>query len=197
MLSLFTYPVITAILEPIILKVRLQKSSVAFGVLALIGVALLAPEMNLKNDYTLGILIGIASAFCYSIRNILLKKRIGDQSGITLMFYQVLFVSLLLSPVVFLFDFPPQQILVDWKAILFLGFITTATGHTLFVLSFKHFTISTVSVISSLTPLIGTFLGFLLLNEVPSGRTYIGGGLIFLTVVAESVKEVRQKRGTG
>ncbi|MEQ8582148.1 MAG: DMT family transporter [Marinoscillum sp.] len=194
MLSLFTYPVITAFLEPLILKTRFQKSSLAFGMLAFVGVALLAPELSFENDYTLGIAIGIFSALTYSIRNILMKKRVAEQSGITLMFYQLLFITLLIWPGLFLFEFEPAQVSINWEALLILGLFTTAAGHTLLVLSFKHFTVSTVSVISALTPLLGTFLGYLVLHEIPAGRTYIGGSLIFLTVVAESLKSIFQNR---
>jgi len=194
MLSLFTYPVITAFLEPFMLKIPFQKSSLALGILAFVGVALLAPELSFENEHTLGIAIGVFSALCYSIRNILMKKRVAQQSGITLMFYQLLFISLFLWPVLFGFEFEPAQLSTDWEALLILGLFTTATGHTLLVLSFKHFTVSTVSVISALTPLLGTLLGFLVLNEVPAGRTYIGGSLIFLTVVTESLKSIFQKR---
>ncbi|VXD19814.1 DMT family transporter [Marinoscillum sp. 108] len=194
MLSLFTYPVITAFLEPVMLKIPFQKSSLALGILAFVGVALLAPELSFENEHTLGIAIGVFSALCYSIRNILMKKRVAQQSGITLMFYQLLFISLFLWPVLFGFEFEPAQLSTDWEALLILGLFTTATGHTLLVLSFKHFTVSTVSVISALTPLLGILLGFLVLNEIPAGRTYIGGSLIFLTVVTESLKSIFQKR---
>jgi len=176
------------------LKIPFQKSSLALGILAFVGVALLAPELSFENEHTLGIAIGVFSALCYSIRNILMKKRVAQQSGITLMFYQLLFISLFLWPVLFGFEFEPAQLSTDWEALLILGLFTTATGHTLLVLSFKHFTVSTVSVISALTPLLGILLGFLVLNEIPAGRTYIGGSLIFLTVVTESLKSIFQKR---
>ncbi|MEP4533415.1 MAG: DMT family transporter [Cyclobacteriaceae bacterium] len=194
MLSLFTYPVITAFLEPIMLKTRFDKVSIVFGLLALVGVALLAPELSLSNDFTVGILIGVGSALVYSIRNIMMKTQVSGQSGVTLMFYQLLIIDIALLPVVFMFDIDlGAGVLSNWKPYLVLGLLTTAAGHTLFVLSFKNFSITTVSIISAITPLMGTLLGFMVLGEIPSGRTYIGGLLIFLTVIAESVKSVRSR----
>lgn len=193
MLSLFTYPVMTALLEPLILQTRFRYSHLGLAIIAFAGVALLIPELTLKNDYTLGIVVGVFSALFYSIRNILLKKNISEHSGITLMFYQLLTLTILLVPVLFLFDFDMKQgIIANWHVLLLLGLFTTALGHTLFVLSFKHFSISTVSIISSLTPLLGAFLGYIFLDEVPAGRTLIGGLLIFLTVIAESLKSARE-----
>lgn len=194
MLSLFTYPVITAFLEPIMLKTRFDKVSIVFGLLALVGVAFLAPELSLSNDFTVGILIGVGSALVYSVRNIMMKTQVSGQSGVTLMFYQLLIIDIALLPVMFMFDIDlGAGVLGNWKPYLVLGLLTTATGHTLFVLSFKNFSITTVSIISALTPLLGALLGFIVLGEIPSGRTYIGGVLIFLTVVAESVKSVRSR----
>ena len=44
MLSLFTYPVITALLEPLILKTKFQKHHLILGFIVLIGVYFLAPD---------------------------------------------------------------------------------------------------------------------------------------------------------
>lgn len=192
MLALFTYPVMTALLEPIILKTPFQRMSIVLAIVAFAGVAMLVPELSFENNFTLGIALGIVSALFYSLRNIMLKKKVSNQSGITLMFYQLLIITLTLWPVLFL---ETQNIFIgiqqNLTAILILSLFTTATGHTLFVLSFKNFSISTVSIISSLTPLIGIFLGYLFLDEVPAGKTLIGGLLIFITVVAESIHSVR------
>lgn len=194
MLSLFTYPVITTFLEPLILKTHFQKSSLVLGIIGFAGLIFLVPELNLENDHTLGVVMGICSAVFYSLRNILSKKQVSEQSGIALMFYQLLIISVLLSPILLWseLDFT-VSISNNWIPFMILGLTTTAAGHTLFVLSFRHFSISTVSIISALTPLMGTFIGFLVLSEVPSGRTYIGGLLILATVIIESVRSIKNQ----
>lgn len=193
MLSLFTYPLMTTLLEPIILKTPFERSNLLLALVALVGVAFLVPELSFSNEYTLGVSMGLVSALFYSLRNILLKKNISEHSGITLMYYQLVVLSLLLWPVIFIFDLTwSDELFADWEAILMLGLFTTALGHTLFVLSFRHFTISTVSIMSSFTPLMGTAVGYILLDEVPAGKTMIGGGLICLTVLYESIRSVRK-----
>ncbi|MFY0605118.1 MAG: EamA family transporter [Cyclobacteriaceae bacterium] len=193
MLSLFTYPVITVLLEPLILKVKFQKMSVFLGCFAFVGIAFLIPELSLENEHSLGIAVGVVSAFFYSIRNILLKKQVADQSGITIMFHQLVINSVLLIPFLFLIELPTMDVVIgQWKPLLLLALFTTAAGHTLLVLSFRYFSISTASVLTSLVPLVGIFLGFLFLSEVPGGKTYIGGGMILLTVIVESVLSARR-----
>ena len=186
MLSLFTYPVITALLEPLFFKTTLNKMHILLGIIALIGIYFLAPEFNLESNITKGVLFGLLSSVFYAIRNIMMKQKVAQYQGSMLMFYQMLIVSLVLWPVLFLFEVQPTS--GDWMAIIALALFTTAVGHTLFVKSFKNFSIGTASIMSSVQPVYGVFFGLFFLNEIPSQNTLIGGFLILLTVVIESVQ---------
>ncbi len=186
MLSLFTYPVITALLEPLFFKTKLNKTHVLLGLIALVGIYFLAPEFNLENNLTKGVLSGLLSSVFYALRNIMMKQKIAQYSGSMLMFYQLVIVSLVLWPVLFIFEAKPTS--EDWMALVTLALFTTAIGHTLFVMSFKNFSISTASIMSSIQPVYGVFFGLFLLHEIPSENTLIGGLLILSTVVIESVQ---------
>lgn len=185
MLSIFTYPVITALLEPLFFKIKLNPKHIALGFLVLVGIYFLTPELNIENDYTKGILMGVISAVFYSLRNLLLKKRIAKYDGSMLMFYQMLAILVVLWPAFFMFKAVPS--INEWQAILFLALFTTAIGHTLFVRSFRNFSISSASIMSSVQPVYGILLGMFFLSEIPSYTTIIGGVLILTTVIIESV----------
>jgi len=185
MLSLFTYPVITAVLEPLFFKTNLNVKHVLLGIIVLIGIYFLSPEFNLENNHTKGVLFGLISSVFYSIRNILMKKKVVNYHGSILMFYQMVIVMLVLWPVLFIFEVTPT--INDWQALFVLALVTTAIGHTLFVMSFKNFSISTASIMSSIQPIYGILFGLFLLNEIPSENTLIGGFLILTTVVIESI----------
>ena len=189
MLSLFTYPVMTTLLEPLMLKTRFLWSNLLLAIIVLVGIFFMAPAFTLENDITLGLVIGLFSAFLYSIRNLLLKKNIVQYSGVTLMFYQLAINAVLLVPVVFIFDV--EKVLPQLPSLATLALLTTAIGHTLFVMSFKKFSITAVSIMSSLQPLMGIGIAYLFLGETPAYKTMIGGGLILVTVVIESVRTVR------
>ncbi|MCV9389326.1 DMT family transporter [Reichenbachiella ulvae] len=194
MLSLFTYPVITALLEPLMLGYKHQWTDVLIALFAFSGVFFLVPEYSLGNQVTIGIACGVVSALCYSLRNILMKKNVGEHSGVTLMFYQLSVLSLVLFPVMYMGDFGSNWdgVLDSWKSLLLLGVLTTATGHTLFVLSFRYFSITAISIISSLTPLFGIVLGIIFLSEIPQGRVLIGGAIILATVIIESIRSAKK-----
>lgn len=104
MLSIFTFPVITALLEPLFIKTKLNIIHIFLGIVVLIGIYILAPDFNFESSQVKGILLGIFSAFCYALRNLMLKQHVTLYSGTTLMFYQIFILSVLLLPVMFTMD---------------------------------------------------------------------------------------------
>lgn len=190
MISLFTYPILTAFLEPLLLKTKLQKEHLLLGLLVLFGIYFLVPSFDIENKYTLAVIIGIFSALCYALRNILLKTKVASYNGSMLMCYQMGVVGLLLSPVFFTVEM--ESILQQWQGIAALALITTAIGHTLFLNSFKHFSITTVSILSSVQPVFGILIGAFLLSEIPTLNTLIGGTLILSSVIIESIRSSKR-----
>lgn len=185
MLSLFTYPIITALLEPLFFNSRLNKNHLILSGLVIVGIYFLTPEMNFENQDTKGIILGIISAFLFALRNILTKRNLSHYKASKVMFYQMLAVAIFTTPVLFGESLPSTN---EWGKLVFLGLFTTAIGHTIFVNSFKNFSISTVSIISSMSPIYGIILGIIFLQEIPVKTTIIGGLLILITVIIESIQ---------
>ncbi|MDA9016307.1 DMT family transporter [Flavobacteriaceae bacterium] len=183
MLSLFTYPMITLLLEPFFFDVRYQKRHLLLGIMILTGVYFLATSFELDNTVTQGVLMGMLSSFCYALRNILMKQKIETVDGSVLMLYQMGVTVLILLPALYYFE--PTSYVKDLPYLLLLGIVTTAIGHTLFLSSFKKFSVGTVSIMSGIQPIYGILLGIVFLSEIPSSRSIIGGILIILTVLIE------------
>lgn len=191
MLSLYTFPIITSLLEPLFLKSKWDIIHFILGGMVLCGIYILSPEINLESQYFQGILLGILSAVCYSIRILILKRDVAHYNGIMLMLYQVFVLSVVLAPVLLFMD--TSGISTQYPYVFLLGVLTTAIGHTLFVKSLKYFSASTASIITSVLPVYGIVLAYFFLNEVPEFNTYIGGLLIVSTVVIESIRSSRSK----
>lgn len=186
MLSMYTFPVITAFLEPLFTKQKLNLIHIFLGVLVLTGMYILVPEFSLENSHLQGVLFGILSAFCYSLRNLILKKHVKTYNSSMLMLHQMIVITVLLTPVLFFSDFSNVQ--SQLPLLMLVAILTTAIGHTMMVNSFKHFSISTASIISSVQPIFGIIIAFLFVNEIPHFNTIIGGSLILLTVIIESIR---------
>jgi len=186
MLSLFTFPVITALLEPLFIKVKFNPVHIFLGFIVLVGIYILVPDFDLNGSQTKGVLLGVLSALFYSLRLLLLKQHVDKYNGSMLMFYQIIILSVVLLPV--LFTMETSGIKTQFPFVLLLALLTTAIGHTLFLQSLKYFTASTASIISSIQPIFGIILAYFFLNEIPTWNTFWGGFLILSTVVIESIR---------
>ncbi|MGC6429906.1 MAG: DMT family transporter [Jejuia sp.] len=186
MLSLFTFPAITSILEPILTKTKFNVVHLLLAILVMLGIYILAPEFNIENSDFQGVVWGIISAVLFSLRNIILKKGTTGYNGVMVMLYQLLIVTILLIPVLFLFD--TSNIKTQYPYVIMLALLATAVGHSLLIKSFKHFSTSTASIILSTQPIFGIILAYIFLNEIPTSNTFIGGTLIISTVIIESIR---------
>ena len=186
MLTLFTYPLMTSILEPVLLKDRMVKRHLPLTLITLVGIYFLVPNFDMSDDLTIGVLFGLLAALSYAIRNILIRKHIEVISGSLSMAYQLLGLSIVLGPLLFFYPLEQDQYFLENTIELFiLGFVTTAVGHTLFVRSFKYFSVTTVSIMSNLTPILGIGWGMIFLSERPNKDIYIGGSVILLVTLVE------------
>ena len=186
MLSMFTFPVITALLEPFFTKSKLNPIHIILALMVLLGIYILAPDFNFQSSHLRGICFGVFSAFCYALRNLILKRHVHKYNGTALMMQQVFIVSIALLPVMFTMDTSNMQTQLPY--LLILGLVTTAIGHSLFIGSLKYFSVSTASIIGSAQPICGIIIAFIFLNEIPTWNTFFGGSLILITVVIESIR---------
>ena len=192
MLSLFVYPILTALIEPLFLDTKFDPIYIVLGVMVLFGIYILAPEFNLESAHVKGALFGLLSALFYSIRNIISKQMVSRYNSTSIMFYQITIISVVLLPVLWLQD--SSNIETQYPYIIILGVITTAVGHTMLVNSLKHFTVSTASIISSVQPILGIIIAFIFLREIPTWNTFFGGTVILLTVVIESLRSQKKNK---
>ena len=95
MLSLFTFPVITALLEPLFIKSKLDYMHIILGLMVLLGIYILAPEFNIESSQVQGILLGILSAICYALRTLIIKQHVSNYNASMLMFYQMVLCVLM------------------------------------------------------------------------------------------------------
>ncbi|ARV09891.1 EamA family transporter [Winogradskyella sp. PC-19] len=190
MLSIFTFPVIIALLEPLFSKSKLDPIHIVLGLMVLTGIYILAPEFNLESSQLQGVLFGVLSAFCYALRILILKGEVKKYNSTMLMFYQVAIIAILLVPILFFES--TVNIKTQYPYVIILALLTTAIGHTMFVNSLKYFKASTASIIGSLQPIFGIIIAFLFLNEIPTLNTFFGGSLILATVIIESIRSKKK-----
>jgi drug/metabolite transporter (DMT)-like permease len=184
MIALFTFPVITVLLEPFFEKIRLVWQDLLSAIVVLLGICLVVPEISLTNDVTLGIMVGIVSAFLYALRNLIHRKHFSHYSGAHSMAFQTLIIVLCLS--FFASDklFMADQQTYLW--LLVLGSVLTALPHTLIASSLKHLRAKTFSLVACMQPFYGTVLAIVVLHEQPDWQTLLGGMLVISAALYET-----------
>ena len=185
-LALHTYPVMTALVEPLYFRERIHWLDVLLAMTVLAGVVVLVPEYSWKSPITRGVLFGVLSAACFTLRNILSRKAVAVHGGIRVTFYQLLVAALVLLPLTVLAG-QPMTIRAGWQVVV-LGILFTALPHTLYTNSLAHLKARSAGIIATLLPVYGAITAALLLGEIPSARTLVGGGIILAAVLIETMR---------
>jgi len=192
MIAFFTYPVITVFIEPFFHGNKPKLKDLISAAVVMVGIYLLTPDADIGNDVTLGIIIGIISAFFFAFRNIIHKRYFSQYGGPQTMLYQTVIACLMLCAFI---EVPIMQVAhYDLSLLIVAGVIFTATPHSLFAASLQCLSASTAGLISCLQPLYGTFLAFLLLHEQPSLLTLVGGTLVISAAFYETWSVTRKHR---
>ena len=189
-LALHTYPVITALIEPFVFREKLRRSDMALALLVFVGILIMTPELNLSNETTQGIVLGVVSGLFFMVRNLLTRKYVHQYSSSALMFWQMLVTGLMLVPWVVAdgVDLSPP----NGRLLLLLGVVFTAVPHTMFSASFKHLSAKTVGIIATLLPFYGALFGYFIHDEMLAVRTGVGGLVVLVGIAFETLQSVKR-----
>lgn len=189
-LSLHTYPVMTALAEPILFRESVRGSDVVLALTVLLGVAVLVPDLSLDSPVTQGVLLGILSAACFTARNILSRRAVAVYGGARVTFYQLLAAGLPLLPLTLVAG-EPVSIRASGQLLL-LGLLFTALPHTLYTNCLAFLKARSAAIIATLLPVYGTLTAAVLLGELPTARTILGGAIILVAVAMETARVLRR-----
>ncbi len=192
MLSMFTFPMITIILEPFFTRKRIRAGEIIAGLIMLTGLGVMVgPDLtNPQGAVTLGVCWGVFSAVLFALRNLFQKYHFAQVTSDSLMFHQVVAVGLMLV----LFVDYPRVLAADGSVFLkliLLGIISTAAAHTLLVYSLKQLSAKSVALISCLQPVIAAVLAWLVVAETPGLSVVVGGSMILSVAGYESFQKAR------
>jgi drug/metabolite transporter (DMT)-like permease len=186
MIALYTFPVMTVLLEPLFFAERIDRRDLMVALIVLFGVYLAVPGGIQGGRVALGAAMGIFSAFLYTFRNILYRKYLCDYPSSAMMFYQIAAAALVMIP----FISPDIDLAKDhrWLYLILLGVIFTSLAHTLFVQSLRTIRASTAGLIASLEPVYAMVFAAAVLSEIPGILTVAGGIIVVGAAIYTSVR---------
>ena len=178
LLSFSSFPLFTAILEPLLLHQRPSRIQIVAALLILPGIFLLVPSFTLQNQTTLGVMWGVLSGASFALLSVTNRWLGRTYSSLMISLYQDGIAAIVLLPIFFFTVtgsfWTPHALLI----LLILGVVCTALAHTLFIASMRDITAQTASLLASLEPVWGIIFGIVLLGAIPTTRTLIGGAII-------------------
>lgn len=188
MISYATFPVFAALIEPFLFdeKFRIRDLLPAFA--AFLGAAVLVPALDIGNAITQGVFWGILSGLTFALLSVFNRKYVRTYSGLVIAFYEDTAAAVFLFPALLLLEFHIG--LRDILLLVFLGVFSTAVAHSLFISGMRHVKARSASIIAALEPVYGILFALVILREIPSLRTVLGGILIvgaatFATALSE------------
>ena len=178
LLSFSSFPLFTAMLEPLLLHQRPSRIQIVAALLILPGIYLLVPSFSLQNQTTLGVMWGVVSGASFALLSVTNRWLGRTYSSLMISLYQDGIAAIVLLPIFFFTAtgsfWTPHALLI----LFILGVVCTALAHTLFIASMRDITAQTASLLASLEPVWGIIFGILLLGAIPTTRTLIGGAIM-------------------
>lgn len=181
-------PAFMVVFGCLLLHERFNLSRLLSVVLATIGVLLIVvdPE-NLQTGSLLGGVYLIIAAITWALMSILLKL-LSRYSVFVLTFYSVLIAFAALSPygIWWLFsaaDFAALAAPQIWGSVLYVGVISTTAGFVLWSKGLTYMDASIGGLFMFFQPVVGTLLGYFLLDEIITSYFVPGFCLIAIGVI--------------
>ncbi len=178
LLSFSSFPLFTAVLEPLLLHQRPSRVQIVAALLILPGIYLLVPSFTLQNQTTLGVMWGVLSGASFALLSVTNRWLGRTYSSLMISLYQDGIAAIVLLPVFFFTAtgsfWTPHDLLI----LFILGVVCTALAHTLFIASMPDITAQSASLLASLEPVWGIIFGILLLGAIPTATTLLGGAII-------------------
>lgn len=177
-----------ALFEPLLFKRRVSKLELGLGLLIVPGMALVASD--LPGEFSLGLVVGLISAFFASIFSVLNKYYSEQVEPQEMTFIELgsgalSLTVLILGSLFFSFEF---QILpktpISWLYILILALLCTNLAYNLVLSALRHVSAFVSNLSINLEPVYGILLAAVLLGnyEELNPSFYVGSGLIVAAV---------------
>ena len=176
-------PIFVALLAPLVLKEKLEKSTLLALAISVVGIVVISYQQNLRisdlDGFNLaGIILGLLAGLAYAGFVIVSKKALSSFSSLVVAFYSYSVASICLLPFVIGTDFSPD--LTPWMLLLVLGILNTAFAVTLYLKGLGMVKAQKAVVFTYLEPASAVVFGFLFLAQPPTPLMLVGGFLILV-----------------
>ena len=182
----FVVPLLVTILAVIFLKEKIYLYRSLALIIGFLGVLIiLRPGIV---DISIGIYMALTSSLIWSVVIVLTKKVSKDDSAITILSHQYLYMSLFSLPLVIYFWDQP-----NFKTIIFI--LCAAMSGTILHIALNHayklVDVSMTQPYSFLGLIVSSVIGYFVFSDKPDLYTWLGASVIFCGVILISYRELQ------
>ena len=185
----FIVPFIVTVLAVIFLGERIYIYRTIALILGFIGMLVIIRPGFI--DISLGVSMALGSSFFWAIVIVMTKKMSADDSAITILAYQYVFMIIFTSILtIFFWQTPSIKVL----GLLFLAAFTGTIFHLCINHAYKLVDVTMTQPYSFLGLIFSSVLGFYIFNETPDLYTWVGAFIIFIGVLIITYREIKLKK---
>jgi drug/metabolite transporter (DMT)-like permease len=179
-------PAFMVVFARLLLGEQVTKRKVLSVVFATIGVLMIVGVGGFSGSYQLGGLVLSIAALTWALMSVLIKRVPGEYSQLVVTTYAIFAATIVITPVAINQLHGLAEILshaVVWGSILYLGIVSTAGAFFLWNKGLQMVDAASGSLYFFFQPLVGTLLGWIILDEKVGLVFWIGAALILLGVL--------------
>lgn len=180
----YVFPFFVLIFGRIILKEKIERNNVICILIAMFGIAIILLGSNNNKD-TLGIILAIGSGIAFAFYTII-QRALKDESPNAVVFINSAGTALILMPFVYpAFHINMAQII----ALAAMGIIQLGFPNILYAKGLKILTAQEASLIALVEPILNPIWVLLIVKELPSLNTIVGGSLILAALIFKFISK--------
>uniref|UniRef100_UPI003340A352 DMT family transporter n=1 Tax=Castellaniella defragrans TaxID=75697 RepID=UPI003340A352 len=180
-LGFASFPAFIALLEGFLFKERTSAGEWLVVALVTIGLVLVTPSFDFRDQATLGLAWAVLSGLAFALFTLANRKAAGSLPAREVACWENLAVTLLTLPWC-LTAFAGLRAL-DWLWLFILGVFCTALSHALLVSSLSRLKARTAGLVIALEPIYAILFAALLFAQYPSARALLGGAIMIGAIV--------------
>ncbi|MBR7792050.1 DMT family transporter [Undibacterium sp. FT147W] len=188
-----SFPLFVTWLEPWLFKEKRDGKDWYAAFAVVIGMAVMVSDTgsgNIANaaaqSPVTGLLLGIFSGLTFALLVLANRWQGGHIAPFRLAFLQNSVATITLLPFVLVNGGLSQISANEWWGLALMGVVFTAISHGLFMYSLRYVSTRFASLMTSLEPVYGIAIAYLVLHETPNLRALIGCAIVISATVAVS-----------
>lgn len=190
-LGFASFPAFITLCEWLVLRERVSQAEWLILLLVTIGLVLVTPSFDFRDDATVGLAWAVASGLSFALFTLINRRAAGHLSAYQVACWENLVVVAITLP--FGLESLGAVTPLDWLWLGLLGVFCTGLSHYLLVSSLAVLKARSAGIVIALEPVYAIFFAAVLFAQYPSVRAIVGGAIMIGAIVWSGLKQPERK----